>query len=127
MLELVGLSDAEQLMPSELSGGMRTLVGLARALVLEPKVMLYDEPTTGLDPVTTYTIDKLMVHVRDQLKITSLIVSHDVSAVFRVADRVAFLDAGRLLYDGDLSGFRESKQSAILEVVSKSQATHFLE
>ena len=127
VLQLVGLADAEKLMPAELSGGMRKRVGLARALVLEPKVMLYDEPTTGLDPVTTYTIDKLMVDVRDQLKVTSLIVSHDVSAVFRVADRVAFLDAGRLLYDGDVDGFRKSKESAILEVVSKSQATHFLE
>ena len=127
VLEMVGLSGSEKLMPAELSGGMRKRVGLARALVLEPKLMLYDEPTTGLDPITTYTIDKLMVDVRDRLGLTSLIVSHDVSAVFRVADRVAFLDQGKLLYNGDVEGFRTSKERSIVEVVSKSQATHFLE
>lgn len=126
-LELVGLAGSESLMPAELSGGMRKRVGLARALVLEPTVMLYDEPTTGLDPITAYTIDKLMVDVSARLGITSLIVSHDVSSVFRVADRVAFLDHGKLLYDGGIDGFRASKEDAIVDLVSKSQATHFLE
>ncbi|WP_323825083.1 ATP-binding cassette domain-containing protein, partial [Pseudomonas aeruginosa] len=78
VLEMVGLTGSEKLMPAELSGGMKKRVGLARALVLEPKVMLYDEPTTGLDPVTTYTIDKLITDVRSRLGLTSLIVSHDV-------------------------------------------------
>lgn len=127
VLEMVGLTGSEKLMPAELSGGMKKRVGLARALVLEPKVMLYDEPTTGLDPVTTYTIDKLITDVRSRLGLTSLIVSHDVSSVLRVADHVAFLDKGRLLYNGDIEGFQNSNESAITEVVSKSQAIRFLE
>jgi phospholipid/cholesterol/gamma-HCH transport system ATP-binding protein len=122
-LDTVGLGGTERLMPSELSGGMRKRVGIARALALQPKVMLYDEPTTGLDPITTYTIDSLIVQLRRDFGVTSLVVSHDVSSVFRVADRVAFLDQGELAFVGSPSEFEESRHEAIRELVAKAQAT----
>lgn len=124
-LEKVGLKDVGNLMPSELSGGMRKRVGIARALALEPAVLLYDEPTTGLDPITAYTIDAEIVELRDTLGVTSLVVSHDVSSVFRVADRIAFLEGGHLTYDGDPQGFEKSDRDAIRELVDKSRAITF--
>jgi len=124
-LERVGLKDIGDLMPSELSGGMRKRVGIARAIALEPAVLLYDEPTTGLDPITAYTIDAEIVELRDTLGITSLVVSHDVSSVFRVADQVAFLEGGELTYSGDPAGFETSERPAIRELVDKSRAITF--
>ncbi len=124
-LATVGLEEAAHLMPSELSGGMRKRLGMARALALKPKVMLYDEPTTGLDPITTYTIDSLIVRLRMELGITSLVVSHDVSSVFRVADRIAFLEEGVLTFTGTPAEFQASKDEAISEMVGKAQATAF--
>ena len=124
-LKTVGLEGAEKLMPAELSGGMKKRVGIARALALQPKVILFDEPTTGLDPVTTYTIDRLIVDVRDQFGVTALLVSHDVSSVFRVADRIAFLDKGSLVFEGDSGAFKTSRIDSIQELVQKSQATEF--
>lgn len=121
-LKRVGLEGNERLMPGELSGGMRKRVGMARALALSPKVMLYDEPTTGLDPITTYTIDGLMLHVQESLRVTSLIVSHDVSSVFRTADRIAFLHAGELTFIGTKAEFERSTDQNIQELVQKSQA-----
>lgn len=122
-LRLVGLEGSEKLFPSELSGGMKKRVGIARALALKPLVMLYDEPTTGLDPVTAYTIDALIVDVRNQMGITSLVVSHDVSSVFRVADRIAFLDRGGLIFTGTPADFQGSKEGVIRELVQKAHAT----
>lgn len=122
LLERVGLTDAATKLPNELSGGMRKRVGIARALAMSPRVILYDEPTTGLDPVTAYTIDQLIVQLRDELEVTSLVVSHDVSSVFRVADRVAFLDRGRLVFDGPPAQFQEEQHPAIRELIDRSQA-----
>jgi len=126
-LAMVGLEGNERKMPAELSGGMRKRVGIARALALRPKVMLYDEPTTGLDPITTYTIDELMLSVARGTGVTSLIVSHDVSSVFRVADRVAFLHKGELIFNGTPEAFAEAPDESIQELVRKSQATAMLE
>lgn len=123
MLAAVGLPDAGKLMPDQLSGGMRKRVGIARALAMKPTVMLYDEPTTGLDPVTAYTIDQLIVRVRKDFHVTSVVVSHDVSSVFRVADRVAFLEAGHLTFIGDPNQFEASHNEAIRDLVEKSRAT----
>lgn len=125
VLELVGLAEDEDLMPSELSGGMQKRVGIARALAVDPHVMLYDEPTTGLDPITAYTIDKLIVSLRDTLRMTSLLVSHDVSSVFRVADRIAFLDGGHLTFVGSPQEFEKAPNGAIRELVEKASATTF--
>lgn len=121
-LAAVGLTGTEKLMPSELSGGMKKRVGLARALAMEPKVLLYDEPTSGLDPVTAYSIDQLIVETRDRTGATSIVVSHDVTSVLRVADRIAFLEAGRLLFLGTPAEFRASKEPAINELVVKGRA-----
>lgn len=124
-LATVGLEGSESLMPSELSGGMRKRLGIARALALSPAVMLYDEPTTGLDPITTYTIDALIVRLRKELGVTSLVVSHDVSSVFRVADRIAFLHRGELSFVGTPEEFQHSTHEAISDMVRKAQATTF--
>ena len=125
LLATVGLEGTEKLMPNELSGGMRKRVGIARALAMKPDVMLYDEPTTGLDPVTVFTIDQLVVNVREKFGVTSLLVSHDVTSVFRTADRIAFLDKGRLIFVGDPAQFQASREKAILELVQKSEARVF--
>ncbi len=124
-LERVGLVGNEKLMPAELSGGMRKRVGVARAIALKPQVMLYDEPTTGLDPITTYTIDALMVSVAKELSMTSIVVSHDVTSVFRTAQQVAFLHGGKLIFHGSPEAFRESSEAAIREILEKSEATSF--
>lgn len=124
-LERVNLKDVQHLMPAELSGGMRKRVGIARALAMSPAVMLYDEPTTGLDPITTYTIDNLIVSLRKAYNVTSIVVSHDVSSVFRTADRIAFLDQGQLVFVGDPADFEKSRHAAIQELIEKSRATEF--
>lgn len=121
----VGLDVVEHLMPSELSGGMRKRVGIARALALQPDVILYDEPTTGLDPITTYTIDRLIVDLRDEVGVTSIVVSHDVNAVMRVADRIAFLHQGELAFLGTPIEFEKDEHASIRELVLKSQAKTF--
>lgn len=122
LLATVGLQGSDKLMPAELSGGMRKRVGVARALALRPEVMLYDEPITGLDPVTAYLIDRLILQVNDRYHVTSIVVSHDVSSVVRVADRVAFLDGGKLAFLGGAEEFLKSAYPAIAELVQKSQA-----
>lgn len=122
ILGKVGLGDVGALLPAELSGGMQKRVGLARALVLEPRLLLYDEPTSGLDPVTAYAIDSLIVQMRDQLGVTSVVVSHDVTSVYRVADRVAFLHEGRMLFLGSVAEFKTTQDPAIRELVDKAFA-----
>ncbi|MEA2552911.1 MAG: phospholipid/cholesterol/gamma-HCH transport system ATP-binding protein [Fimbriimonadaceae bacterium] len=120
-LARVGLKGSESLMPAELSGGMRKRVGIARAIALQPKVLLYDEPTTGLDPITTYTIDAFIREVRDTLGATTMLVSHDVTSVVRTSDRVAFLENGKLTFLGTPIEFLRAKNEAIREIVLKSQ------
>jgi phospholipid/cholesterol/gamma-HCH transport system ATP-binding protein len=124
-LQRVGLAEDAGKMPDEISGGMRKRVGMARALVLEPAVMLYDEPTTGLDPITTYAIDELVVDICKNLGTSSLLVSHDVTSVMRTSDRVAFLNEGEMVFLGTPADFLKSQHPAIVEVVTKSQAISF--
>ncbi len=112
-------------MPDELSGGMRKRVGLARALAMKPQVLLYDEPTSGLDPVTAFSIDRLIVETRNELGITSIVVSHDLVSVNRVADRLMFLSGGEAIYLGDLSGFSASSHPDIQEFLDSSSSEHF--
>lgn len=121
-LKAVGLGDIKEKLPSELSGGMRKRVGLARALCIEPKILLYDEPTSGLDPVTAYSIDKLIVDSNDRTGATSIVVSHDVTSIFRVADRILFLSNGHVLFNGTPDEFRESQDTEIRELVEKARA-----
>jgi phospholipid/cholesterol/gamma-HCH transport system ATP-binding protein len=96
-LEMVGLPDAGPLFPDQLSGGMRKRVALARGLAQQPLAILYDEPTTGLDPVSTATIDRVIKGTRDRTGLTSVVISHDLDSTFRIADRVAMLYEGRIL------------------------------
>jgi phospholipid/cholesterol/gamma-HCH transport system ATP-binding protein len=96
-LELVGLRDAEHLRPSQISGGMQKRVSLARAIALDPKIVFYDEPSAGLDPIVTGVIDKLMIDLSRALGITSLVVTHDMHSIFRIADLIIMLHRGRIV------------------------------
>ena len=99
-LELVDLPGTQKKNPAELSGGMRKRVGLARAIVYEPQIMLYDEPTTGLDPIMSDSIDKLIIRVRDQLKVTSVVVTHDMRSARRVGNHVFLLHEKKMYAHG---------------------------
>jgi phospholipid/cholesterol/gamma-HCH transport system ATP-binding protein len=96
-------------MPSELSGGMKKRLGLARALALEPEILLYDEPTTGLDPVNAEVINDLILDMQRKLAVTSLVVTHDLGSAFKIADRIAFLHEGRIVFTGTPEEVRTSQ------------------
>jgi len=100
MLDLVGLPNTVNLKPAELSGGMKKRVGLARALITEPEYILYDEPTTGLDPIMSDSIDDLIKHLAEQLNVTSIVVTHDMFSVKNVADEIAMLHEGKIYFEG---------------------------
>lgn len=119
-LATVGLADAGKLMPSELSGGMKKRAGIARAMVLEPAVMLYDEPTTGLDPILTDSIDSLMLEFCREKSVTSLVVSHDVASVHRIADRIIFLHQGDIAFDGSWQDFKLGPTPEIRDLIEKA-------
>jgi phospholipid/cholesterol/gamma-HCH transport system ATP-binding protein len=112
-LLLVGLTDIESKKPAELSGGMRKRVGLARALVLDPEIVLYDEPTTGLDPVTSVVINDLIADTNRKLNITSIAVTHDMTSAFKIGKRIAMLHNGRVAFDGTVEEFKRSKMSIV--------------
>ena len=99
-LELVGLPDIEDKMPSDLSGGMKKRVGLARAMAMNPKILLYDEPTTGLDPPNITRINHLIRNMQDQFGLTGVIITHDVQSAFEISDRIAFLYHGKIVFTG---------------------------
>jgi len=107
-LERVGLPGIERMMPADLSGGMRKRVGLARAIAIEPEVILYDEPTTGLDPISTTRINHLIVELKRRLAVTSIVVTHDMASAFFVSDRMAMLHDGKILTTGTPDEFRTS-------------------
>jgi phospholipid/cholesterol/gamma-HCH transport system ATP-binding protein len=109
-LALVDLADIGPMMPAELSGGMKKRVALARAIVTEPDILLYDEPTTGLDPINTRRIDDLIRSVQRRLGVTSIVVTHDLPSAFLVSDRLALLARGRIAAIDDVAGFRRSSQ-----------------
>jgi phospholipid/cholesterol/gamma-HCH transport system ATP-binding protein len=119
-LELVGLRGFEGLMPSQLSGGMRKRVGLARAIVLDPEIIFYDEPTAGLDPIVSGVIDKLILDLSKKLSITSVVVTHDMKSVFSIADRVAMLYEGRVLEVGKPADIKKSKNQMVQQFISGS-------
>jgi len=107
-LGLVGLSGSKGLFPSDLSGGMRKRVALARSIVMEPHCILYDEPTSGLDPITSDSINRLIRRMQSVLGVTSIVVTHDIQSMFRVADRVAFLYQGKMVFVGTPAEARET-------------------
>lgn len=116
-LELVGLQGALHKMPAELSGGMKKRVGLARAIALEPQIILYDEPTTGLDPLMTESINSLIVKTQKTLSITSVIISHDIESTFRIADFVAMLHEGKIIAQGSPEEFRKSNHPMVRKFI----------
>lgn len=114
-LSLVGLEGSEDLYPAEMSGGMKKRAALARALVLKPEALLYDEPTTGLDPVMTHRINRLISELQKKLSVTSVVVTHDLQSAFAVADRLAFLQKGQIRLVGTREEFHASKDLALHE------------
>jgi phospholipid/cholesterol/gamma-HCH transport system ATP-binding protein len=112
-LRLVEMNGFEDRMPGQLSGGQRKRVGLARAIATNPKYLLYDEPTTGLDPVTTAVIDGLIQKMRNELKVTSVVVTHDMKSAYRIADRVAMLHEGRIRYVGTAAEIQEAADPVV--------------
>jgi phospholipid/cholesterol/gamma-HCH transport system ATP-binding protein len=116
-LDVVGLADARHKMPAELSGGMKKRVALARAIVVEPEVMLYDEPTTGLDPVVADVINELIIRLNRDLNVTGVLVTHDMHCAGRVGSRVVMLDGGRIVADGSLEAMRRSTDATVADFV----------
>ncbi len=119
-LELVNLPGTEQLMPVDLSGGMRKRVGLARSIILDPKVILYDEPTTGLDPITAQTINELIIDLQAKLNVTSVVVTHDIHSAFSVGDRIAFLSQGVFEWVGSINEARDADHPKLREFLKAS-------
>ena len=116
-LEMVDLPGTEDKNPAELSGGMRKRVGLARAIIYEPKIVLYDEPTTGLDPIVSDSIDKLIIRVRDTLKVTSIVVTHDMRSARRVGNRVMMLHEKKLYANATPQEFFASQDPIVRQFV----------
>ncbi len=119
-LDLVELPGIEHLKPSELSGGMRKRVGLARALATNPSYIFYDEPTTGLDPIMSDSIDELIKNLSETLNVTSIVVTHDMQSVLKVANRVAMMHNGRIYFDGLPSELQKSKDPIIRNFVERN-------
>jgi phospholipid/cholesterol/gamma-HCH transport system ATP-binding protein len=113
VLQMVGMPDSEALMPSELSGGMKKRVALARALCAVPEVLLYDEPTTGLDPLNVRRISELILQLRRELGLTSVVVTHDLACAFLVSDRLAMLADRRIVEVAESAAFRQSSVQAV--------------
>jgi len=112
-LALVELEGFEDRLPAELSGGQRKRAGLARAIAFRPKYLLYDEPTSGLDPVTTTVIDRLILKMKQELGVTSLVITHDMGSAYRVSDRIAMLYEGEVLEEGTPDEIRETKHPIV--------------
>ena len=116
-LELVDLPDVEDKFPAELSGGMRKRVGIARAIARRPKYILYDEPTTGLDPVTSAVIDELMIRMREKLGVTSIVITHDMRSAYRVGSRIAMLYEGKVRQVGTVDEIRQTKDPIVCQFI----------
>lgn len=119
-LELVGLTGFEDLKPAELSGGMKKRVGLARAIAMDPEIVFYDEPGAGLDPVVTGVIDKLIKDLSQKLQITSVVVTHEMTSAFRIADRMAMLYNGSIVELGTPDEIRNSKNPVVQQFITGS-------
>lgn len=116
-LDLVDLPNVKERFPAELSGGMRKRVGLARAIALRPKYLLYDEPTTGLDPVTSAVIDELMIRMREKLGVTSIVITHDMRSAYRVGSRIAMLYEGKVRQVGTVDEIRATKDPIVRQFI----------
>lgn len=122
-LTLLGMTSGYDKFPNELSGGMRKRVGLARAIMREPSILLYDEPTTGLDPVTRSTVDDLIATLKKKLSVTSIVISHDIPSALLLADHICFLDQGQFAFQGDAAAFRVCQHPKIREFLNAEERT----
>jgi phospholipid/cholesterol/gamma-HCH transport system ATP-binding protein len=117
-LRMVGLPNIERKMPGELSGGQKKRVALARAIALEPEVILYDEPTTGLDPIRADVINRLIIKLQRELKVTSIVVTHDMQSAFKIADRIVMLYEGKIIIDGTPREIQDSENPIVRRFVA---------
>jgi phospholipid/cholesterol/gamma-HCH transport system ATP-binding protein len=116
-LRLVGLVDVEDKLPSALSGGMKKRAGLARAIVMQPDYILYDEPTTGLDPITADAINDLIIKLQEELNVTSVAVTHDMASAFKIADRIAMLHHGKIIHADTVAGMRQTEHPVVRQFI----------
>jgi phospholipid/cholesterol/gamma-HCH transport system ATP-binding protein len=126
-LELVGMKDSKERLPEELSGGMKKRVALARALVLEPELLLLDEPSAGLDPVIASVIDELIIGLSEKSKVTSITVTHEMESAFRIATRMAMLYQGKIIEEAESEKFKQSKNPVVAQFLSGSTEGPILE
>src|SRR5213592_848957 len=126
-LELVGMKDSKDLLPEELSGGMKKRVALARALVLEPELLLLDEPSAGLDPVIASVIDELIISLSEKSKVTSITVTHEMESAFRIGTRMAMLYQGKIIEEAESEEFKQSKNPVVAQFLSGSTEGPILE
>jgi phospholipid/cholesterol/gamma-HCH transport system ATP-binding protein len=119
-LRLVGMAGVENLKPAELSGGMKKRVGLARAIAMDPDIVLYDEPTTGLDPIMADVINELIISLRNTLKITSIAVTHDIVSAYKIADRIAMLYEGKIIWVGTPEETRNTTDPVVMQFIHGS-------
>jgi phospholipid/cholesterol/gamma-HCH transport system ATP-binding protein len=117
-LTLVGLGGIGNLMPSELSGGMKKRVALARAICIRPEIILYDEPTTGIDPIAADSINELIRSLHDKLKVTSIVVTHDMKSAYHIADKIAMMYKGKIILEGAPKDIRESKNPIVHQFIN---------
>ncbi|MBP2627209.1 MAG: Sulfate-transporting ATPase [Firmicutes bacterium] len=116
-LRMVGLAERENVMPNELSGGMKKRVSLARAIAMKPEIMLYDEPTAGLDPIMSGTIDRLIMNTKRMLGVTSVVVTHQMSSAFTIADRIAMIHDGRIIEVGTVEQIKRSENALVQQFI----------
>ena len=116
-LSLVGMAGVEDYMPADLSGGMKKRVGLARAIAMEPEIILYDEPTTGLDPIMSDNINELILSLKHELQITSVVVTHDIMSVRKVADRISMLHDGAIIFSGTVDDLDATDEPVVRQFI----------